>query len=73
MAKEQFTRSKPHMNVLLEPRLIERGFTTHGAFQIAHGLMVTDLKDRQLIAEILAEKHHLHEHIAFTYSRVHPF
>ena len=60
MAKEQFTRSKPHVNISLLPRLVQRGFTPTGAYQVLHGLVVTDPQDRQLVAQAIAKNEELY-------------
>jgi len=55
MAKEQFTRTKPHVNFELLRWLTQRGFTQMGAYQISHGLVVTNLADRELLAETMSK------------------
>lgn len=55
MAKEQFTRSKPHVLVITMDLLTRWGFSPLGVLQITRGLVVTDPKDRLLVAELVTE------------------
>lgn len=71
MAKDQFIRSKPHVNVMLKTSLVQQGFTTLGAHQIAHGLMVTNPNDRHRIAETLARAtREPSEMLSFTFHKI---
>lgn len=55
MAKEQFTRKKPHVTVMTARVLTQRGCSPLGILQITQGLVVTDPKDRSLVAEMVIE------------------
>ncbi len=63
MAKDRFYPKKPHVNVGtiqavtvgMIQRLTRRGFTSLGAYQIAHGLVVTNPADRHCLAKMVAE------------------
>jgi hypothetical protein len=55
MAKEQFTRKKPHVTVITTSVLARRGCSPLGIVQITQGLVVTDPKDRWLVAEMVSE------------------
>ena len=51
MAKEKFTRTKPHVNV---GTLRNLGFSMTGAMQIANGSPMTLSDDREVLRELLA-------------------
>lgn len=55
MAKEHFTRSKPHVTVITMDVLARWGCSPLGVLQITRGLVVTDPKDRMLVAELVTE------------------
>ena len=52
MAKEKFTRTKPHVNV---GSLRNLGFSMTGATQIANGSPMTVREDRELLLDLLAD------------------
>jgi hypothetical protein len=54
MAKVQFERTKPHVNAAIIGRLTQMGVSHPGAHQLLEGQPVTGLRDRQLIAELVA-------------------
>jgi translation elongation factor EF-Tu-like GTPase len=63
MAKVEFERAKPHVNVATIERLRQIGISQLGAQQLLSGQHVTRLGDRQLVAELVAamfESHSRH-------------
>jgi hypothetical protein len=54
MAKVEFERTKPHVNVATTARLRQVGVSLLGAHQLQSGQIITDARDRQVIAEIVA-------------------
>jgi hypothetical protein len=55
MAKERFTRTKPHVMFITMNVLARLGCSPLGVLQITRGLVVTDPKDRSLVAEMVSE------------------
>ena len=55
MAKDQFYRTKPHVNAGALFGLQKLGFSGLGVFQIANAQVVTDPQDRDLVAAVLTE------------------
>ena len=53
MAKDKFERTKPHVNVTAR-KLIDLGISSTGAYQAARALNVSNPRDRERLAEILA-------------------
>ena len=70
MAKDNFQRKKPHVNVCVMNGLEKLGFSALGTHQVATGQIVTDPADRALTAAILGEVHVHHspgrEEVYFT-------
>ena len=54
MAKDQFYRTKPHVNVRAVSSLQQLGMTPIGARQVLNGQLVSNPGDRELLAEMLA-------------------
>ncbi len=54
MAKDQFYRTKPHVNVRAVSSLQQLGMTPIGARQVLNGQLVSNPGDRELLADMLA-------------------
>jgi hypothetical protein len=54
MAKEKFCRNKPHVNIGSISTLRRLGLTAAGAQQVLSGRLVTNLDDREIVADLLS-------------------